>query len=423
MDYTLGEKLYSRTYGNGLTVYVLPKMDFNKVFAMYSTHYGSIDNEFVVPVTGEHLKVPEGIAHFLEHKMFDMEYGNVFDKFAELGTSANAFTNYTNTTYLFSATSSYKENLKLLLEYVDTPYFLEESVEKEKGIIGQELRMYQDDPGWQVFLNLLTGMYHNHPVRIDIGGTLESIQLINADLLYKCYNTFYHPGNMVLFVTGCLGENEVFNLLDEYEANRDIGPQAAIQRIFQKEPEGINIPASKVHLDVAEPIFYIGFKDSDVGYDGYKLLKKEVLTDLILEVVIGRSSPLYEGLYDKGLVDDRFSFGFEGQRDYGYCTIGGETQDPEALYQELTAEITKCLKQKISSEDFERIKKRFQGDFIHGFNSPEFIASSFVSYHHKNVNVFDYLKVLDEITTEEAQERLENLLDFKRHATSIVMPK
>lgn len=423
MDYYLGEKLYSHKYENGLTVYVLPKTNYNKVFAMYSTRYGSIDSEFIVPDTGEHLKVPEGIAHFLEHKMFDMEYGNVFDKFAQWGTSANAFTNYTNTTYLYSATSHFEENLKLLLEYVDTPYFLEESVEKEKGIIGQELRMYQDDPGWQIFLNLLRGMYHHHPVRIDIGGTLEFIAKINADLLYKCYRTFYHPSNMVLFVTGAMEAKEVFDLVGEYQAKRELKLQGEIERIYPEEPDGINIPKTEVNLDVAEPIFYMGFKDIDVGYDGFDLLKKEILTNLILEVVLGTSSPIYEKLYQQGLIDDRFGFSFESQRDYGYCALGGETRDPEALYLELTKAITQSVKEGICPEDFERMKKRYQGDFIRGFNSPEFIASSFVSHYHKNINIFDYLKALEQITLEEAQERLVDILDFSRHVTSIVLPK
>ena len=423
MENYLSEQLFSRETRNGLKVYVMPKKDYNKIFAMYSTNYGSIDSEFIVPDTGEHLKVPEGIAHFLEHKMFEMEYGNVFDKFAELGASSNAFTNYTNTTYLFSATSYFKENLQLLLEYVDTPYFTEASVEKEKGIITQELRMYEDEPEWQVLLNLLKCMYHKHPVRIDIGGTVESIQKIDVDTLYKCYNTFYHPSNMILFVIGCINPEEVFELVEETENAKNLVPQGDIKRIYPEEPTSVYKSSHKVHLDVNEPLFLTGFKDIDVGYDGMPLLKKEITTGILLEIMFGRSSELYERLYEKGLIDDRFNFGYEGQKDYGFCTIGGETKDPDQLYKEITESIYDNIKKGINIEDFERVKKKFMGEFISGFNSLEFIASNFVSYYHKNINIFDYLNVLEEITMEDVTKRLNSFFDFSRNATSVVMPK
>lgn len=423
MDAFLGEKLFSNRSKNGLMTYVLPKKNFNKVFAMYSTHYGSIDSEFIVPGTGERLKVPEGIAHFLEHKMFEMEYGNVFDKFAELGASSNAFTNYTNTTYLFSATSSFEQNLDLLLEFVETPYFTKESVEKEKGIITQELRMYEDEPEWQVLLNLLRCLYHNHPVRIDIGGTVESIQKIDVDTLYKCYNTFYHPSNMILFVTGCIEPNEVFELVERHENRKNIGVQPPIERIYPEEPGSIHSPTSIVKLDVAEPMFLMGFKDNDVGYEGFELLKKEICIGILLEVLFGKSSVLYERLYEEGLIDDRFSFSYEGQKDYGFCTIGGETRDPERLHKEILESISQNQARGVAEEDFVRVKKKFLGDFIQGFNSVEFIATSFVSYYHKKIDIFDYMKALNEVTFEDVNGRLKTFLDFSRHAASTVMPK
>jgi predicted Zn-dependent peptidase len=423
MDSYLGERLLSKRSKNGLQIYVMPKKDYNKIFAMYSTHYGSIDSEFIVPDTGEHLKVPEGIAHFLEHKMFEMEYGNVFDKFAELGASSNAFTNYNNTTYLFSATSYFHENLQLLLEYVETPYFTEPSVEKEKGIIAQELRMYEDEPQWQVLFNLLKCLYYKHPVRIDIGGTVESIQKIDVDTLYKCYNTFYHPSNMIFFVIGCIEPEQVFELVEKNEATKGLVPQDDIKRIYPEEPSTVYKTTHTAHLDVNEPLFLMGFKDADVGYDGSLLLKKEVTTGILLEIMLGRSSELYERLYEQGLIDDRFSFGYEGQKDYGFCTIGGETADPEKLHKELTESISNTIKKGINAKDLERVKKKFMGEFIQGFNSLEFIATSFVSYHHKNINIFDYMKILQGITMEDIIKRLNSFFDSSKHATSIVMPK
>lgn len=423
MDTYLGESLFSKRLKNGLQVYVMPKKDYNKIFAMYSTRYGSIDSEFIVPGTGEHLKVPEGIAHFLEHKMFEMEYGNVFDKFSELGAASNAFTNYTNTTYLFSATSYFEENLKLLLEFVETPYFTEPSVEKEKGIIAQELRMYEDEPEWQVLLNLLKCLYHNHPVRIDIGGTVESIQKIDVDTLYKCYNTFYHPSNMVLFVIGCIEPEMVFELVEKDENAKALYPQGDIKRIYPEEPTTVHKSAHTVCLDVVEPLFLMGFKDVDVGYDGLPLLKKEITTEILLEIILGRSSEFYEKLYEEGLIDNRFSFNYEGQKDYGFCTIGGETRDPDKLHKELIKSISHSIETGIDSEDFERVKKKCMGEFIQNFNSLEFIAAAFVSYHHKNINIFDYMNVLQDITLEDVTKRLNSFFDLSKHAVSIVMPK
>ncbi|HHX23415.1 MAG: EF-P 5-aminopentanol modification-associated protein YfmH [Tepidanaerobacteraceae bacterium] len=423
MDSFLGEGIFSRSLQSGLKVYVIPKKDYNKIFAMYSTKYGSIDSDFIVPDSGERLKVPEGIAHFLEHKMFEMEYGNVFDKFAELGASSNAFTNYTNTTYLFSATSNFKENLELLLEYVETPYFTEPSVEKEKGIIAQELRMYEDEPQWQVLLNLLKCLYHKHPVRIDIGGTVESIQEINIDILHKCYNTFYHPSNMIFFVIGCVEPDDVFELVEKNQSKKNIKSQEAIKRIYPEEPVTINKSTHTAHLDVVEPMFLLGFKDTDVGYDGKELLKKEITTGILLEIILGTSSKLYERLYEEGLIDERFSFSYEGQKDYGFCAIGSETKDPEKLYEELKKSISESVKKGIDIKDFERVKKKYIGEFIRGFNSLEFIATTFVSYHHKNINIFDYLDVLRETTLEDTIKRLNSIFDFSKHATSIVMPK
>jgi len=423
MENYIGEQLFTKKAQNGLKIVVIPKKDYNKIFAMYSTHYGSIDSEFIVPGTGEHLRVPEGIAHFLEHKMFEMEYGNVFDKFAELGASPNAFTSYNNTTYLFSATSHFKENLRLLLEFVETPYFTEQSVEKEKGIIIQELKMYEDEPEWQVLLNLLKCMYHNHPVRMDIGGTVESIQKIDVATLYKCYNTFYHPSNMILLVIGCIEPEEVFELVEDIEASKGLTPQEDIKRIYPEEPATVYKSTHIVNLDVNEPLFLTGFKDIDVGYDGKALLKKEITTEILMEILFGRSSELYERLYEEGLIDDRFSFGYEGHKDYGFCTIGGETKDPYKLHRELLESISYSIKKGIDIKDFERVKKKYVGEFIAGFNSLEFIATNFVAYYHKNINIFDYLKVLEEITLQDVTKRLNSFFDFSRNATSVVMPK
>lgn len=417
----LKEKLYHRKMKDGLSVYVLPRKGYNKIYAMYSIHYGSIDNEFIIPDTEEKVKVPEGIAHFLEHKMFDMEYGNIFDDFAKLGTSVNAYTSYTNTTYLFSATSNFKENINLLLKFVEIPYFTEESVEKEKGIITQELRMYEDQPWWQVHFNLLKCLYHEHPVNIDIGGTVESIQRIDTKTLYSCHKTFYNPSNMVLFVTGDIEPDRVFDIVDKTREPKSV--QEEIVRIYPKEPNTVKNISHVAYLDVAEPIFMVGFKDLDIGYDGFNLLLKELATGIVLETIFGKSSVFYEKAYTEGLIDDRFGFSYDGQKDYGFCTIGGSTRNPDALYRSIMQNIEENKNRSIDAEDFNRIKKKFLGNFISGFNSLETVAGLFISNYHKNINLFDYEKAINHITLENVNNRLKNFLDPSRHATSTVLPK
>ena len=198
----LQEELYHEKLENGLEVYILPKKGFNKTFATFTTKYGSIDNHFVPLGSEEYIKVPDGIAHFLEHKLFEKEDGDVFQQFSKQGASANAFTSFTRTAYLFSSTSNVELNLDTLMDFVQEPYFSEKTVEKEKGIIGQEITMYDDNPDWRLYYGVIQNLYENHPVRIDIAGTVESISHINKDLLYECYGTFYHPSNMLLFVVG-----------------------------------------------------------------------------------------------------------------------------------------------------------------------------------------------------------------------------
>jgi len=417
------DDIKEKVLANGLKVFVLPMKKYNKAIAVYSTKYGSIDSEFVLPYTGEKLKVPEGIAHFLEHKMFDMEYGNAFDKFAEYGAESNAFTSYNNTTYYFSTTSNFFESLKVLLDFVETPYFTEESVEKEKGIITQELRMYEDDPEWQVYLNLLKSLYHNFPVRIDIGGTVESIQKINTELLYKCYETFYHPSNMVLFIIGPIEPKEVLEFVGQHEEQRKLGAQSEIKRIYPEEPETVFQKEVKIYHSVTQPLMLLGFKDVDLGYDGEKLLKKDVIISILLDIMFGKSSETFEKLYEEGLIDDRFGFSFEAYKDYGFCSIGGNTKDPERLAQEIIKSIRKIKAEGLKKEDFEIMKRKFIGDFIQSLNSLDFIAHSFVSYYHRGINMFDFSRVLYELEFDDVMNYLEGFFNEDRMSISMVLPR
>ena len=314
----LKEKIVWRRIEPGLEVFVLPKKGYKKKYATYSTNFGSIDSHFVVEGEGEELVVPDGVAHFLEHKLFEDEEGNVFDRFAKLGASSNAFTNFTNTTYLFSSTDHFEECFEILLDFVQNPYFTEESVEKEKGIIEQEIRMYEDNPGWRIFFNLLTALYRKHPVQKDIAGTVESISHIDKDVLYKCYRTFYHPSNMALFVVGDVDADKV---LDQVAANigrRNYSPLGEIKRIYPEEPRELEKEQVVQELVVSQPIMNLGFKDLDVGYDGERLFRRELATALVLDVVFGSSSKLYNELYEEGIIDDEFDAGYVAEKEYGH---------------------------------------------------------------------------------------------------------
>ncbi|MFZ5989596.1 MAG: EF-P 5-aminopentanol modification-associated protein YfmH, partial [Bacillota bacterium] len=255
----IDEVMYMHEHESGLKSFVVPKRGYSKKYATFATHYGSINNEFVVPGESTATKVPDGIAHFLEHKLFEQKDGSVMDKFSKLGSNPNAYTSFAQTVYLFSCTDRFDENFDLLLNFVQNPYITEESVEKEKDIIGQEIRMYDDNAGWRVFFNLLDAFYEKNPVKIDIAGSIESIGRINKDVLYKCYNTFYHPSNMVVLVVGDVEPDKVFTQIEKNIAINKSNPE--IKRLFPDEPDRINKNYIEQSLAVAMPLFQMGFKD------------------------------------------------------------------------------------------------------------------------------------------------------------------
>ncbi len=419
----LKEKIYTRQIEPGLNAFVLPKKGYNKKYAIYAANFGSIDSRFIVEGEGEEMSVPDGVAHFLEHKLFEDESGNVFDRFAVLGASSNAFTNFTNTAYLFSTTDNFYECLEILLDFVQEPYFTTESVEKEKGIIEQEIWMYEDNPQWRIFFNLLGALYQYHPVKIDIAGTVESIRRIDKDVLYKCYRTFYHPSNMAVFVVGDVDAGRVLDQIEANIAKRNYQPLGEIKRLFPEEPEEIARDYVEQSLVVSQPILNLGFKEHDVGYDGKALFKREIATSLMLDVVFGSSSPLYNELYEEGLIDDEFDAGYVAEIGYGHTIVGGETLDPEKLADRLIEGIQRRQREGIDADTFEHYRHKMMGEFLKSFNSLEYIANNFPAYHFRKINFFDYLQVLQEVTVEDVNRRLVEHLDLKRMARSVIMPK
>ncbi|WP_434564304.1 pitrilysin family protein [Thermoanaerobacterium thermosaccharolyticum] len=412
------EKMYHYEHESGLNVYVMPKKGFIKQYAMFATHYGSNDSKFVVPGETEITHVPDGIAHFLEHKMFEEEGGSIFEEFSKNGASANAYTNFTTTAYLFSSTDNFYDNLKLLLDFVQRPYFTDENVEKEKGIIAQEIRMYEDDPSWRLFFNMLGGLYHLHPVKVDIAGTIESISKIDKDILYKCYRTFYHPSNMVLFIAGDVDINKVVDIVNNsVKADKR---QGEIKRIYPNEPASINKNYVEQKMAVSMPLFNIGFKDYDVGYGGKKLLKKDIVTQICLEILAGRSSDLYEELYNDGLIDSTFDTEYVGEIDHGYSIIGGQSNDPEAVKQAVLDKISKV--NSIDDSDLNRTKRKITGRFLKSFNSVEGISHNFITYYMRGINILDYTTTIEEITHEDVLNRFKTFFNEKNCVLSVIKP-
>ncbi|TQR45856.1 EF-P 5-aminopentanol modification-associated protein YfmH [Paenibacillus popilliae] len=415
----LQETIYYERMDNGLDVYVLPKAGYQKTYATFSTKYGSIDNHFQVEGQ-EEVQVPDGIAHFLEHKMFEEPEGDIFAKFAEQGASANAFTSFDRTVYLFSSTSHIEESLQTLIDFVQRPYFTDENVEKEKGIIGQEINMYRDNAAWRVYFGLIEAMYHIHPVHIDIAGTIESIGTITKETLYTCYHTFYHPSNMLLFVVGGVDPKGIFELVRSNQAAKSFEPQGDIRRIFEEEPVEVKEARRVAKLPVSLPRCLFGCKEPRPGLEGRALLEYEVTTRLMLDLMMGSSSPLYQTLYEEGLTTDSFGSEYTCSPDYAFSIIGGESKDPDGLVKRVQELIDERKASGFEQAAFERIRNKSIGSYLRMLNSPEAIANEFTKYKFRDTDLFDILSVYETLTLEQVHQRLKDHFDWNRLAVSIV---
>lgn len=417
----LQETLYHEQLPNGLDVYLLPKQGFQKTYATFTTHYGSIDNDFQPP-NGERMQVPDGIAHFLEHKMFEQEEGDVFKDFSKNGASANAFTSFDRTAYLFSCTGNIEQNLTTLINFVQDPYFTDENVEKEKGIIGQEIRMYDDNPDWRAYFGLIQALYSEHPVRIDIAGTVESIAKITKETLYSCYETFYHPSNMVLFVVGGIDFEKIMQLIRDNQAAKPYKDRGEIKRFYPEEQPGGGQQRNEVQLSVGINKCLMGFKEEETGLQGEAFLKREFATQIALETLFGQSSDLYQSLYNDGLIDDQFGFDYVLEQGYGFSMFGGDTRDPDELISRIETALPEYVDKGISDEQFERLRKKKIGEFLRQLNSPEFIANQFTRYRFNQADLFKIVPVLESLNAEDINSRLRRHFQPDSMAASIVRP-
>lgn len=418
------EKAYTEKLENGLTVIVIPKKNANKKYVIWGTHFGSIDNRFIMPKTGEEVFIPDGVAHFLEHKMFEQPNGtNSLDTLMALGIDANAYTTNDHTAYLFECTNNFYKGLDELMDYVQHPYFTDANVEKEKGIIGQEIRMYDDDPGWQLYMNAIDCMYKENPIKIDIAGTVESISEITPDVLYKCYNTFYHPSNMIMVICGDFVPEEIIEEVKKRLVNKETS-QGEIKRIYPPKEDEINKPYKEVEMEVSNPLFAIAYKDTeDLKENREQIVAKHIAIEIILNMIIGKSSELYKELYENGDLLAEPSLDYEFSDEYAHIIISGQSKSPKKIQEKIKEVVRKYKENGLDSEHFNRIKKKIYGDYVVEYNSVSDIARMFLADKMKKINSFDYIEEYNTVTKEYTEEVLKNVFKEDKMVLSVIKCK
>lgn len=415
----LGEEMVRIKHKSGLTMLLCPMKGFSTAYAAFSANVGSVDTGFRTQDDADFVDVPEGIAHFLEHKMFENPDGDAFALYAKTGASANAFTSFDKTSYLFACTDRFEESLSILLDFVRRPYFTKESVQKEQGIIGQEIRMYDDNGDWRVLFNLLGALYEKHPVRIDIAGTVDSIAKIDHELLYRCYRTFYNLNNMVLCVAGNFDIETVLRVADKV-LKPDEKPVVIERKKFQ-DSEQVYKSLVEQKLSVATPLFNLGFKGLSEGVT--QNLKHQVLDEIVCEIIAGGMTPLYRRLYDSGLINATFDTEIMAGRDYMCSIFSGESRDPEKVAHEIRSEITKLRKEGIDQKLFELARRATYGRYVGMYSRTEAVAGLMATTYFAGIDdIYSLLDIVANATLEQITERLEKAFDPEKSALSIIRP-
>ena len=413
----LDETLYRDVLPNGLTVLVVPRPGFTKKLAYFITDFGAIHTRFTLD--GQEKVVPDGIAHFLEHKMFDLPGRDVTAEFAALGARPNAFTSYDVTAYYFSCTENFHENLKLLLEFVSTPYFTEESVAKEQGIIGQEIGMHNDNPDSKSFEKLMEAMYENHPIRVPILGTKESLARITPQDLYDCHKAFYRPGNMLLCVVGDVDPDAVCQIATDVLPEND-DTQVSRQESWDEDMH----PATGFttgRMEVAMPMFQLGFKCEPYG-NGEEAVRQEAIGDLAAEALFGESSSLYLKLYEEGLIDGSFGGGFETVDGMSLLIASGDSDYPEQVRDAILQQAKVLLKEGIAEKDFLRIKRSAMGRRIKDLDSFDSVCFRLCAYHFSKYDYFRFPEIYRSIEVADILNFIERVVTAHRCSLCVIEP-
>lgn len=407
------ETVYIETLENGMKIIVVPKENTDKKYIIWGTKFGSIDNHFIEPETGKEIKVPDGVAHYLEHKMFEQENGlDSLYKLMALGLDANAYTTNDHTAYLFGGTSNFYEGLDELMDYVQHPYFTDENVEKERGIIGQEIGRYDDEPAWKLYTNTLECLYANNPVRLDIAGTVESISKITKETLYSCYNTFYHPSNMIMCISGNFVPEEIVEEVKKRLIPRE--KMSEIKRIYPEKETKINMKKKEQKMDVNIPIFAIGYRDYLEDED--KILK-QLAAGIIINSIVGKTSKNYKEMYDKGLLLSALDYDFENTDEYSHILLSSVSEKPEDVYEIVTRVLEQEL---VEEEDFERSKKALYGEYVSEYNDVEEIGRMYLQDAMKGINSLDYINAFENITLEYVHEIQKDIFKRENSVLSII---
>ena len=414
----VGERMYREVLENGLHVFVFPKPEFQKSYAFFATNYGGMDLRFCLDGTWH--DTPAGVAHYLEHKMFDTKDGNALQKLTANGASPNAFTSNAITGYYFECTEQFEENLKTLLSFVSVPYFTQESVDKEQGIIGQEIGMIEDDPDWKVFTNLMKGLYEHHPIRLSVAGSVESIARITPQTLYDCHKAFYDPANMVLCVAGNQDPERVCQIAREI-LPKTAGPIA--QKDYgSQEPEGAFQSLVEERLAVSGPIFQLGYK-GDAPERGEAGLRQQLLGELACEVLLGNSTPLYARLYQEGLINRNFSYGYDSVPGCAFLAAGGESRDPEAVRAAVEAEARRIEAEGVDPELWERVKKGAYGWRVRSLNSFETLCVNQAQNFFAGREYLRFADLFADIRKEDVEALIARWVTPARTSLSVIRPR
>ena len=414
----LGEKIYEDTLPNGLRIKVVPKRGFARSYAFFATDYGSMDTRF--RLDGKDYVSPDGVAHYLEHKMFDMPDGNALQKMSQTGASPNAFTSYNITAYHFSCTSMFEENFRTLLQFVSQGYFTQESVEKERGIIAQEIKMYADNPASRVDENLFCAMYRNHPIRVPVAGTVESIQDITAQTLIDCHRAFYDPSNMVLCVVGDVDPRQIHDIALEILPKV---PGGASERDYgEKEPAEPDQHTITQEMEVSMPMFSVGFKGAEVP-KGPQRLRQEIIGDLAGEILCGESSRLYQEMYESGLIDPGFGVSYSLVRELSMLCLGGDSENPQAVLDAVLQEAQRVVKEGVDEELFLRLKRSAVGRRIRGLDSFEGLCYRLALSDFDGYDYFTFPALYESITAEDVRQLIAREITPEQAVLSVILPK
>lgn len=423
---SLGQEVEEATLDNGLKVVLLKKPGFQKKYITFSTHYGGMDSVFIKPGETEPTTVPDGIAHFLEHKLFEEPDGvNVLDRYSKMGASPNAYTGQFYTVYLCSLVDEFRAAMDLLLDYVQRPYFTDENVEKEQGIIEQEIQMGLDNPQRAAYYNLIEGLFHRHPARIRVIGSVESIRQITKELLYMCHDTFYHPSNMVVTVAGDVSFDEVADIVTADMSQRSYTPRGAIVRPIPEEPAHVLEAEVESRMKVSRPYLLVGFKgrlDREEGESSREYHRRLIAAELALQSVLGKSTRTYWDLYERGVIASRYGYSLAVYDGAAYFYAAAESEDADAFRDEITEALVEAKEKGIDPDLFEESRKREIGQLLTAFDDPDWLVNLYVTHQFRDLDIFERRELLDEVDIEQGQQFLQEFVREEQRTVSRVTP-